>query len=143
VGALTEVFVATDDAARAFAAGGAPFGPAAEFESAELPGVEVVLLAQLSRALPAAPALERPTPVGESREEGPWVLALPGSLIEALAGLDDESVPAVAARWAAAPEWAPREPQPEILAGALRALAALARRANAQEGAGLYLGWSL
>jgi hypothetical protein len=144
VGALTEVFVADAAEAADFARDPATLGPAARFDSAELPGVEVVLLAQLAQALrgAGAGATERPTPVGATPASGPWVLELPAGFVRDLAALEDGGVAGTVARWAEAPEWRPRDPQPAVLDAAVRDLARLARTAQ-ERGAGLYLWWSL
>ena len=144
MGALTDVFLADADEALAFAGDGASLGPAGRFESVELPAVEVMLLAQLAQALPGTgdEAPERPTPVGAPVASGPWVLALPASFVHDLAALGDSDLAGVAERWAAAPEWRPRDPEPAELDTSVRALAGLAREAI-ERGAGLYLWWSL
>ena len=150
MGALTDLFAATAAEAAAFAADAPAFslGPGATFETVELPRVDIVLLGQLMRALPGVDPAERLEPVGTPAGEGPWLFALPPSFTDALATVDDEALAAAAAVWAGAPEWrlaaagSPGAAGADDLAGVLRDVAELARRAAAGRRS-LYLWWSL
>jgi hypothetical protein len=137
--ALTDVFRATPEAVQSIDRN---FGPGQAFDLVELPGADIVLLAQLRRALTGAEVTARDFQlVGEPDPEGPWLFVLPVTLADPLAVLDEPDVAAAARRWARAPEWAPRPVDGDALEAPLRALAALAHRAAAA-GEALVLWWS-
>jgi hypothetical protein len=70
-------------------------------------------------------------------DEGPWLMPVRGELRDALAGLSEAEVAAVAQRWAATEEWE-GDPMADDLADVVGELAELARDAQAS-GRGLWL----
>ncbi|QAY62297.1 hypothetical protein ET495_02305 [Xylanimonas allomyrinae] len=107
------------------------------FDTVTLPSIEpFVMLGTLCELLSGRPYHEctseaRHGQVVDGADEGPWVVTVSDGLVAALAEAPRARLADVAVRWAHTPELRARAPrrQPERLAGAVTALAALSRRA--------------
>ncbi|ACZ30252.1 hypothetical protein Xcel_1221 [Xylanimonas cellulosilytica DSM 15894] len=142
---VTEYFAAASDdvAALALLEGQGPSAPAQGsgeplFETVPLPGIEpFVMLGTLHHLLSGRPYREcaadaRHGQVVGGADEGPWVVTVSASLVDALADASRGRLADVAGRWARTPELRrqPHEHRPERLASAVLALASLAYRAR-------------
>ena len=102
MGLLNEFFLAVDDddARRALPDGPTAGGFAEVVSSSDFTNVEIELIEEAVTGTPWSPAgitaLSH-----ENNPEGPWVVAVPGSVTEALLEVGEGELQAVAARWAA------------------------------------------
>ncbi|MEN3611594.1 hypothetical protein AAH979_18800 [Plantactinospora sp. ZYX-F-223] len=147
MGVLYDYFRARDaDAVLALmtATGGHALDPAAHPETGvlDLKGIEpTVTLGRLvgfvlgkqwrTDLVPTDLVWPPPDQIDQREYEGPWVFTVGERARDALAGVTDDQVPGLAARWAAIEEFAWHPPEPQLLASTLAELVALARAARA------------
>jgi hypothetical protein len=141
MGVLSDVFVADREEAEQV---DPALGPSGELPTYQAKSLDPVILGQLESAITGLPyeQLSRNL-VGvhfESSEGESGVHDVRPALVEALAGLSEERIVSVAARWSEAEEWyGASGPDLEPL---VRGLAGLARKA-VEADKGLWVWWSL
>jgi hypothetical protein len=103
MGVLTDYFIAASDAEAAGTVKATGGPEQAGFVTAQLKSVDpVVNLATLEEIL---------DPVADGGSDGPWVLRVRRSLVDALVAADANTLPGVAADWAATEEYEGTDPK--------------------------------
>ena len=103
MGVLTDYFIAASDAEAAGTVKATGGPEQAGFVTAQLKSVDpVVNLATLEEIL---------DPVADGGSDGPWVLRVRRSLVDALVAADPNTLPGVAADWAATEEYEGTDPK--------------------------------
>ena len=119
MGVLTDYFIAASDAEAAGTVKATGGPEQAGFVTAQLKSIDpVVNLATLEEILTGTDSMAiisgGDDPVADGGSDGPWVLRVRRSLVDALVAADPNTLPGVAADWAATEEYEGTNPKESL-----------------------------